>query len=352
MRALAGVGIVPVLRVEDPALREPAIAPVPRGQHAATVVATAHHHARAHAVEICDTGEETIHAIAHAVVAAVATVAAPAAQVATLGNVIRRGQRRAGAPVEDGEILRAFEHAPEGPRVAIRVAPVGLHVADHFATAVNRSIRRLTGNLGDAVAVEVIDHELRVVRALADVFAEVDRPQQRAVELVALDNCFARESRGSRVAWTLLGLQNNFVFAIAIEITNRSVVGRVSRRQFKRDGEIRPRWSVRGELERRACVLLLPVQHRTDEVTVRLLQLRALILKARRVLDRLLVQLHRRALAALAIHVEGDSLRFVAQQPPRHEHLSPALIQRHQAPPEVFHLPLGAAFRCPQNCGG
>ena len=42
-------------------------------------------------------------------------------------------------------------------------------------------------SLGPAVAVEVVDEELRVVRAGADVHAEVDAVQQRAVELVGVD---------------------------------------------------------------------------------------------------------------------------------------------------------------------
>jgi hypothetical protein len=113
VRALPGERVVLVLRVEDPALGQLAIAPVPCGEDAAAVVAATHDHARAHAVEIRDAGEEAIDAITHVVIAAIAAVTAPATEIAPLGNVIRRGQHRPGAPVEDGEILRTFEHAAE-----------------------------------------------------------------------------------------------------------------------------------------------------------------------------------------------------------------------------------------------
>src|SRR5262249_56079795 len=53
-----------VSAVESPHARQLAVAPVPRGQHRAGVIATAHHQARPFAVEIGDGREEAINAIA------------------------------------------------------------------------------------------------------------------------------------------------------------------------------------------------------------------------------------------------------------------------------------------------
>ena len=39
------------------------------------------------------------------------------------------------------------------------------------------------GSITGAIAVQIIDHELGVVRAFADVFAQVDLPKKSAVEL-------------------------------------------------------------------------------------------------------------------------------------------------------------------------
>ena len=58
-----------------------------------------------------------------------------------------------------------------------------------------RPVGGLAGDLRAAVAVEIIDHELRVVRALADVHAEIDPPQQRAVELVGFEDRRLRSAR-------------------------------------------------------------------------------------------------------------------------------------------------------------
>ena len=46
---------------------------------------------------------------------------------------------------------------------------------------------RLAHHLSQTVAIEVIDHELRVVGTGTDVHAEVDAPQLRTVELIAVD---------------------------------------------------------------------------------------------------------------------------------------------------------------------
>ena len=97
------------------------------------------------------------------------------------GHVVDGGHGRAGLAVEDGQELRA------GQDVAGRVAVVGAGVADDLAGAVRGAVGGLHGDLGPAVAVVVVHLELGVVRAGADVAAQVDPPQPGAVQLVRVD---------------------------------------------------------------------------------------------------------------------------------------------------------------------
>ena len=64
LAAIVAVARRAVVAVEDPALGELAVAPVPGGQHGPRVVAAAHHQARPLAVQIGDAGQEAIDAVA------------------------------------------------------------------------------------------------------------------------------------------------------------------------------------------------------------------------------------------------------------------------------------------------
>src|SRR5262245_56028553 len=81
MTALAGKRIVLVPGIEDPTLRQLAVAPIPCGQHRPAIISTAHHNAGEFAIEIRHAGEETIDAIADAVVSPVATHTAPTTEI-------------------------------------------------------------------------------------------------------------------------------------------------------------------------------------------------------------------------------------------------------------------------------
>src|SRR5207253_1384878 len=78
---------------------------------------------------------------------------------------------------------------------------------------------------GDGRA-EVVDHELRVVRALADVPAEVDRPEQTAVQLISLKDRLGREARAPVVAPAADHVDDQLVLAVAVEVAGRGVVRR------------------------------------------------------------------------------------------------------------------------------
>src|SRR5215467_8530079 len=108
-----------VSAVESPHARQLAVAPVPRGQHRAGVIAAAHHQARSFAVEIRDGREEAINAVAPTVAPDRLQFIGGRLEIRRMPgrNVIGSGERRARHPVEDRQVFRP------GQNVAGRVTP-------------------------------------------------------------------------------------------------------------------------------------------------------------------------------------------------------------------------------------
>ena len=67
----------------------------------------------------------------------------------------------------------------------------------------------------------------RVVRPLADVPAQVDPPEERAVELVGFEFRFAGRAAAGVVARPHLLLEHDLEFAVAVEIAHRGIVRRM-----------------------------------------------------------------------------------------------------------------------------
>src|SRR6185369_11910166 len=89
--------------------------------------------------------------------------------------------------------------------------------------------RRFARNLGFAVAVEVVDRELRVVRASANVRAQIDAKEAGAGQGVAVDEYVV----GHAVVRVVLRVrripvQDDVELPVAIEIPDAGVVGVVS----------------------------------------------------------------------------------------------------------------------------
>ena len=107
-------------------------------------------------------------------------------------------------------------------------AEVGVGVSDHGTCRIPGAIGGLEGNLSLAIAVEVVGQDLRVVRAGTDVAAQVDAPQLGAVQFVGVHVDVARVA-GLGV---VLGVGrrprlDDLVLAVAVEVRNGGVVGRV-----------------------------------------------------------------------------------------------------------------------------
>ena len=159
--ALSGIAVpLRLIGVEGPAVLQFSSVPVPGGNDAAGIVATAEDGRREPPTEIGDGGEVAF--------GAVAIVIAPATQVAPLGNVWLGVHDRAGESVEDAEILWPAQDAAY-VATALVAAMVGSRVTDDAAKSVARSVGSLHHQLGASVAVEVIDHELRIVGTGTDV---------------------------------------------------------------------------------------------------------------------------------------------------------------------------------------
>ena len=154
VRPIAGSAVV---AVEGPDVRERAVPPVPGGEHGPRVVAAAHDHAGPRAVEVRDGREEAVDPVA--------AIVAPVGRPSPGRDVPGRGQRLAGRAFEDGEELRTIE---DEARV---VAVIRGGIADRRPRAVDRAVGRLADDLGLAVAIEVVDHELGVMSTFPDVLA-------------------------------------------------------------------------------------------------------------------------------------------------------------------------------------
>jgi hypothetical protein len=200
--------------VEGPASGELAVPPVPGRDHGARVIAARHDQGGAGAVEVGRSGQEAVDAVA--------VVVAPGGHVAAARDIVDGPHRLAGLTVEHREELRA------GQDVAAGVAVVGGRVADHGAGAVPGAVGGLHGDLGLAVAVVVVHLELRVVRAGADVAAQVHAPQPGAVQPDAVDDRVAGVA-GLGVVLGVGGipLQDQVEPAVAVQVADTGVVGLV-----------------------------------------------------------------------------------------------------------------------------
>ena len=257
-------------------------------------------------------------------------------------QVVRRRQRGAGQAVEDGEVFGPGEDLPVAGVVGRRdLNAVGRHdqravvlrrVANHGAAAIDRAVGRLARDFGAAVAVEVVDHELRVVRAGPDVPAEIDPPEPRAIDPVGVDELTARQSCAgvvTRIRW--IPLHDDLVLAVAVEVADARVVGAVgevarrrsggnfdaaARRPIERDGQVLLDRRVRGKHERRAGGELGSLQYRSNSVAVRLAHVGRDVDQVGRCGQRSIVHLDRRAGAGRAIDIECDIRGIRAQQTP------------------------------------
>ena len=136
---------------------------------------------------------------------------------------INRRNRSAISTAENGQVFRSLEHKA----VAVTVI-LGL-VANRLACSVDCTVGGLHNHFRLAVAIVVKDLELRIMSTRTDVLAKVNAPQALAVELVGIDKHRTRITRLRVIVCVRrIPLQNQFVFAVAIEVGSTHIVRNVS----------------------------------------------------------------------------------------------------------------------------
>ncbi len=298
--------------VERPPPGQRAVPEVPRDDDRSRVIAAGHDQRRALPVEVGGAGQEPVDPVAVAVT--------PRRHRPARHNIFHGGHRRAGLPVEHGQELRAGQHVPVG------VAVVRGSVADDATGTVHRGVRGLHRHFSTAVAVVVVHLELRVVRAGADVTAEVDPPQPLPAEPVRV-HVHHTGDPGLGVVLGIGGvpLEHDLVLAVAVEVADGGVVGGVP---GTGRGDRHVEVAVREPQRRTRRGLLRAADHRPHRVG--------------RVRGGTGVQVvraggHRRDAGAATVQVERRRQRLSPQQPPRDE-VAAARPHRDQAPVQVLHL--------------
>ena len=328
--------------VEEPFHREVLAVPVPGGEGGAGVVAAAHHRARADAVKVCDGGQVAVGTVGVAVT--------PGAVLAPVGDIVHRGHGGARTAVEDGQVFLARHDAAQ--RRALVLAVVGVGIADDLAGPVDGRVGSLADEFCTAVAVQVIDDELRVVGACADVAAQVVPPQALAAELEAVDVNLA----GIAVVGVVVGvghvpLQDDLVFPVTVHVTHRAVVGGVDgllavwhyagSRGVECDGDV----ALRGTGGQHETPGLACAGGGPDLIGGRC-RGGVAVHEEGHVGNRLVVDLD-----AVAEDVELDVRGILGQVAPGHEHLGRTLPDGDHAAAEVFHLQLAEVIGCLGGCG-
>ena len=152
--------------------------------------------------------------------------AAPAVQRVADGNVFLRVEGLPGAAVEDREVFRAVDDAAEGGGGFVHRAPVGARVAENGPAAVHGAFRSLADQFRPAVPVEVIDDEGGGQVGGADVVAQVDAPEQGAVQFVGIQQGVARDAGpGGDAGVGGLPFEDDLRLPVSVQVGRGAVAG-------------------------------------------------------------------------------------------------------------------------------
>ena len=376
VRALAFVVEVGRVAVERPAAGERVGAPVPGGDVGAGVIAATKNSARPLTVEKRDAREEAIQPVAIAVAPDSADACGGRIVVVVVGvalGIKRRGCKFfAGETVEHAEKFWAGEdvavHAVGAGRAIIigvvegRMRPVGglpfREAADVIAQTILRARAGAAHDLGFAVAVEIVNHEVHVMRAGTDIGAEINAPEPRAVQFVAVQIRVTGEA-ALRIVLRVGGIpfDDDFVFTVAVHVADAAIIGVVSvraagigavsgggfgaaGRRRERDVEILLRGRAGNKRVGHAHRLRNTADDGFDEIGIGDGEVRRRVHVVRGVGEQRGVQLVRDA-GRDAVKVEAGVVRVVAEQTPADINLRGARPHGDHAAPEIFQLALG-----------
>ena len=142
--------------------------------------------------------------------------------------------RLARKSTEHGEHLRTFHDAPHLVTIISLVIHrldfcIGGSLTHEPPLAIQTSSRGFANQFCLAIAIEIIDEKLGVVRTCTDVLTQIDAPELGTIQFVAIQEDFTRISIVRiivGVSW--IPFQNQFIFSIAIHITHAAIIGSIA----------------------------------------------------------------------------------------------------------------------------
>ena len=243
------------ITVEYPTLFQFFSIPIESCKYSAGVISAAHHYTGMDAIQIGNSCQETV--------ASVGAVISPICQISACRNIIDSLHSGTCASIEDGEVLITLQNATligRGTRFTI----VGCGIPDHFTLSVDSSVRSLHDDLRTAVAIKIIHHELSVVRTCTDIVSHINTPEPFTRKPVAIEEDISSIAiMGIIMCVRGIPFQNNLIFSIPIDITNRSVIGYIGECLSRRGDPIRR--TVQRNIDvsygclRRQCIVALDV---------------------------------------------------------------------------------------------
>ncbi len=343
VRALARVGAVPRRGgIESPTFGKGPIAPIPSHEDGSCVIPTTEDRARLGPIQIGGASEEAIHTVPVGI--------PPRADRATDREIERGGHLLTRRPIEHRQEFRPREHITA--RVAVIIAVDdrrGVPQAQVGAGPILGAGRRLAHQLGFPVTVKIIDLELGIVGARADVLAQVDPPQSGALQLIAIEvdvPCITR--LGIVLGIRRVPLDEDLIFPVPVHIPRATVVGGVGVRDGIGAYPARGLLEIEGPIEigpHRGDLghggLFAPTHHRTHAIdrgggtrcigVVRDGEGRGV------------------DLGPVPIEVERRGRGVGPQDAPTHKDIGTARVDRHKAATEVLHGGSGPTIRRPTD---
>ena len=183
--------------------------------------------------------------------------------------------------------------------------------------------------------------------AIADVFSEINGPEQACagggggVELVGLENGFIGDAGLGVVASAAGLMDDDFVFAVAIEVADGDIVGAVARGRLERNREVGADGGVGGDGEAGAGSLLDRGEDGADEVSVGDGSVEGGVEEVGRAGNGDDIELFgggRGRSAGGAVEIKGEGTGVGAQDAPRDEDFTLLGFEGDDAATEVFHL--------------
>ena len=191
------------------------------------IVTASRNQARMYAIEVGRRRQEAVAAVA----VSVAPVEAQRIITTKLSNIARRNivNRRDFGTIGPSEHRQVFRPRNNNSR---SIAVILGGIPNHLALAVDCTVTGLHDHFGLAVAIVVINLELRVMRTRTNVPAKANTPKFLSIKFVRINKDRARIGAFHLLRIVLVVVRNplhhQFIFAIAIQVANAHIVGIIS----------------------------------------------------------------------------------------------------------------------------